>query len=153
MPPPGVYQLQSDFERTSYKNVSSIGPGRDQVTFGSFLLEALKRTKNSPSPDRYNPQVPKSSLGGGMGQRIKTDPNVREKKDIPGPGTYKLTSIEIANQGRYALSNFKYQLTYKGTPLPLNTLGRSPSIGIMSPLITTPLRCVQSVICSSIESH
>lgn len=75
--PPGTYQLSSDFERKEYKNVTSMAPGREKVTFGSFLLEALKQNKNSPSPDRYNPVISNHQTGGGMGYRIKTDPGLR----------------------------------------------------------------------------
>jgi hypothetical protein len=56
-------------------------------------LEALKRNKEVPSPDKYNiPNIHKP-IGGRMGERIKTDFSLKEKKTIPGPGTYKLTAI------------------------------------------------------------
>ena len=45
--------------------------------------------------------------GGGMGERIKTDFDLKYKKSIPGPGTYKLTATEIG-KGSYMLSTYKY---------------------------------------------
>lgn len=53
--------------------MTSIGVGRDQATFGSFLLEVLKRNRNVPSPDRYEANHKQSVPGGHMGSRIKTD--------------------------------------------------------------------------------
>lgn len=42
-----------------------------------------------------------------MGQRIKTDYDEKEKKQIPGPGSYKLNGTEIGHKGAYVLSNLK----------------------------------------------
>jgi len=41
-----------------------------------------------PSPDRYKVAVEKSHRGGGIGQRIKTDYEVKYKRSVPGPGSY-----------------------------------------------------------------
>jgi hypothetical protein len=54
LPPPGSYRLCSDFERKEYGNITTLGVGREKVTFGSFLLETLKKNRDIPSPDRYN---------------------------------------------------------------------------------------------------
>lgn len=43
-----------------------------------------------------------------MGERIKTDFDMKEKKSIPGPGSYKLNGTEIGNKGLYVLSTLKY---------------------------------------------
>lgn len=37
-PPPGSYTAQSDFEKKDFKNTSSLHLGREQITFGSFIL-------------------------------------------------------------------------------------------------------------------
>lgn len=57
--------------------MTSIGVGRDQATFGSFLLEALKRNRDVPSPDRYDAHEKRSVPGGNMGDRLKTDMNLK----------------------------------------------------------------------------
>lgn len=75
------------------KNGISIGVGREKVTFGSFLLQALKKTKNMPSPDKYNPMVANLPKGGSMHIRLKTDFDLKEKKLVPGPGSYKLSAV------------------------------------------------------------
>jgi hypothetical protein len=90
--------------------------GRDKVTFGSFLLEALKRKRDVPSPDRYSPKIPYSTIGGKMGTRITTDPSMRTK-DVPGPGAYQLKSIQLENRGHYALSTIKYSFCSSETQL------------------------------------
>lgn len=107
-PPPGSYQLPSDFEKKSHKNSISIGEGRERVTFGSFLLEAIKRNKDIPSPDRYNLSAKRAGVGGGMGPKIITDFQLKYKRSIPGPGTYKLTGNDLCSQGHYLLSHFRY---------------------------------------------
>jgi hypothetical protein len=71
------------------------------------LLEALKKTRNMPSPDKYNPHLQSSLKGGGMYSRLNTDFNLKEKKLVPGPGSYQLTAVEVGNKGRYPLSTMK----------------------------------------------
>jgi hypothetical protein len=106
-PPPGSYKLPSDFGKSHLTSTASFHEGRDRVTFGSFLLETLKRKKDLPSPDRYNPQKPYSTIGGKMGIRMQTDPTIKSK-DFPGPGSYKLNSIQLGNRGHYVLSTLKF---------------------------------------------
>jgi len=60
-----------------------------------------------PSPDIYNPLVQNTPKGGGMHSRLKTDFDLKEKKLVPGPGSYKLTAMEVGNKGHYPLSNMK----------------------------------------------
>lgn len=43
-------------------------------------MESIKRSKNLPSPDRYHVKVGYSKLGGYMGERIATDPDLRYKR-------------------------------------------------------------------------
>lgn len=105
-PPPGSYQLPSEFQKTEYNNTTTIAPGRDEVTFGSFLVDALKRNKFVPSPDRYDVPAVKNRRGGGIGHRIHTDFEHKYKRSIPGPGSYDLKATEIKN-GHYFLSTFK----------------------------------------------
>jgi hypothetical protein len=90
-PPPGVYKSQSDFDhKNSYQNTTSLGQGRDKVLFGSFL-GACKISKNIPSPNKYDIKLPFSKIGGRMGERIVTEPDLKYQKSIPGPGEYQLT--------------------------------------------------------------
>jgi hypothetical protein len=42
-----------------------------------------------------------------MGIRIKTEPNIKEKETIPGPGSYNLKGIQLGNKGTYVLSTLK----------------------------------------------
>jgi hypothetical protein len=70
-------------------------------------MEALKRQKDVPSPDRYQIPSTKDKTGGGLGKRFNTDYEEKYQKSIPGPGRYELKATEIAN-GNYFLSTFKY---------------------------------------------
>lgn len=60
-----------------------------------------------PSPDRYNIKLPYSKLGGNMGKRISTEPDLKYKRSVPGPGHYKLTVTEMSQTGSYILSTYK----------------------------------------------
>jgi hypothetical protein len=106
-PSPGSYNATSDFEKKDLANTSTIHEGRDKVTFGSFILDALKRSKNVPSPDKYTISSNRTPIGGQIGQRIKTEPDAKEKRTIPGPGTYKLNATDLSNKGQYILSTVK----------------------------------------------
>jgi hypothetical protein len=77
------------------------------VAFGSFIWESLKKTKDNPSPNKYNVESKHSHIGGKMGERIKTDPDAKYKRSIPGPGSYKLEATEMKTTGNYILSTFK----------------------------------------------
>lgn len=95
-------------------NTTSFGPGREKVSFGSFIWEALKRTKNTPSPDKYLLPAQRIRIGGKMGERIRTDPDARYKATLPGPAAYKLDCTEM-KQGNYILSTFKSLSSHPGT--------------------------------------
>lgn len=45
-----------------------------------------------------------------MHSRLKTDFDLKEKKLVPGPGSYKLTAMEVGNKGHYPLSNMKQNI-------------------------------------------
>ena len=78
------------------------------MTFGSFLIETLRRKRNLPSPDKYNPVKKKVIIGCGIANRIETDPIMKEKKSVPGPGAYNLNGVDLsAKSGQYILSNFR----------------------------------------------
>jgi hypothetical protein len=53
----------------------------------------MKRSKQSPSPNNYKVPNYRSKIGGRMGEKIKTDLQLKYKNSLPGPGTYKLDSI------------------------------------------------------------
>lgn len=89
------------------KNTATIHEGREKVTFGSFILEALKRSNHVPSPDKYNIPGIKSMIGGRIGERIMTEPDIKEKMTIPGPGTYKVNATDLSNKGHYVLSTVR----------------------------------------------
>jgi hypothetical protein len=42
-----------------------------------------------------------------MGERIKTDFDLKEKVLIPGPGSYRLNAVQIGNKGSYVLSSLR----------------------------------------------
>jgi len=57
--------------------------------------------------------VKKTKIGGNLGERLKTDFDLKYRKEVPGPGTYKLGATEIGN-GTYFLSTYKYTYSHQG---------------------------------------
>ena len=46
-------------------------------------------------------------IGGRIGERIMTEPDIKEKMTIPGPGTYKVNATNLSNKGHYVLSTVR----------------------------------------------
>jgi hypothetical protein len=67
----------------------------------------MKKSKETPSPNKYNISNTHQIVGGRIGERIKTEPALKEKKMIPGPGSYKLDAIQMKDRGSYVLSSYK----------------------------------------------
>lgn len=106
-PPPGSYKSFSDFSQDKKPNTVSFGSGREEVKFGSFLLDS-ERKKSIPPPNSYNISNSRSSKYGRMAIRLPTEIEILSKRKSPGPGTYNVESTEIGNsKGSYALAKFK----------------------------------------------
>jgi hypothetical protein len=85
-PPPGSYKSISEFDKKiRYEGTPSFGFGRENVQFGSFL-QGTKTAKFVPSPNKYDIRLPYSHLGGKIGERLTTEPNLKRNKLTPGPG-------------------------------------------------------------------
>ena len=73
-PPPGAYSMPTEFgNKHKLANTTSLHVGREQTTFGSFILSALKHSKSVPSPDKYTLPAPTTFIPGGkIATRIQT---------------------------------------------------------------------------------
>ena len=54
-------------------------------------MQALKSNKGKPAPNHYTLEAQLMKVGGDLGhqERMGSDPSLRAKKDVPGPGSYK----------------------------------------------------------------
>lgn len=88
-PPPGSYKSVGDLS-SGKKNTISFSPGRNEVKFGYFLLDA-ERKKTLPSPDRYKIKMTHySNKYGKMAAKLPSDIELSAKNKNPGPGSYDL---------------------------------------------------------------
>jgi hypothetical protein len=97
-------------------NTPIFGYGRDKVLFGSYLNDAKKKGEKLPSPNKYYIKPPRSRVGGQIGVRLKTEFDANKDKLYPGPGTYKLNVMEMANSSAFVLSTFKFNSNYLENP-------------------------------------
>lgn len=61
--------------------------------------------------------------GGYMGSKLGSCFSQNKNNEVPGPGEYNVSSIDLSNSGNYVLSNFKYILRTKAETLITLTIG------------------------------
>lgn len=108
-PSPDKYLLRGDFEINSgsLRKGFTFGIGREKTAFGDPLLITKRRL---PGVGAYtlDAKVFNKTNGGYIGTKLGSCiGNDKHIGELPGPGTYDTSAIEIHNSGKYVLSKFK----------------------------------------------
>lgn len=112
-PSPDRYNLKSDFEinRNANRKGFSFGVGREKTSFGDPMWMAKVKLPGVGAYTLDPAQFTKTNggyIGGKLGSCFSQN---KQLADVPGPGAYDMSAVEIHNSGSYVLSKFKYVIS------------------------------------------